>query len=117
MQTDLNIKVFKLKSGELLIANIVVENSTMFNIEYPANIHAMSDRVMLIPFIPAFIERHEELMKRLIIEKDCVMWDSTPSKQMINMYSDFMLKVQSSFSGIQLVGSLGNTPRDFKIKT
>lgn len=113
MQTDLKVNVFKLKSGELLVANVTLEYDTCFNIEYPASILPMNDRVALIPFIPAFIEDLEMLMKHLVIDKSTIMWESLANKQMVNMYADFMLKVQSSFSGIQLVGSI---PRDMKIK-
>lgn len=112
MQTELKVKVIKLKSGELLVANIVEEHDTFFTVEYPAAIHAINDKIMLIPFIPGFIEDLEKLMKHLIIEKSIIMWESRANKQMINMYSDFMLKVQSSFSGIQLVSSI---PRERKV--
>lgn len=115
MQTELNVKVIKLISSEVIVVNVKSETDTMINTEYPAAIQLMNDKVFLYPFIPAFIETLEDLMKDFSIPKNIILYEGLASKQMINLYSDFMLKVQSSFSGIKLVSSLGNGLKDLKI--
>ena len=106
--TDLNANLIKLKSGEVIIANLVEQTVDYLVVEYPGVFQMLPDgRAALLPAIPAIMENFQTLMKQLVIDKKDVFFYGTTDKRTTENYADFMLKTQSSFSGLKIVSTLG----------
>jgi len=110
--TDLNPVVFKLISSELLMANVKKETEEWYETEYPGYIQLSQGKLVISPAIPALVESVEELTKHFKIKKDLIFFCGPSNRQLYTVYADFMLRIQSSFSGIQLVNSgIGNVAK------
>ena len=106
-----NTKVFKLKSSEVIIANIIDETDTAYEVEYIATfINTSPDKYMIYPAVPGTMKNLEILMKPIIIEKTFIWFMDEPSRQVEDMYEGFTSKVKASFSNIQIASSIPNRP-------
>lgn len=93
------IKMFRMISGENILAEHLEETETCYVVKYPSIIFTVGNNTMILA-LPQYAKHYKEMMNRFEIPKRLIFFSDEAEDSAKQIYEQFCMKVREQMTGI-----------------